>query len=40
MGLYRFDVVVPAGLPDGNMPIEVTVAGEIMPQSLAIPVKN
>jgi uncharacterized protein (TIGR03437 family) len=40
VGLYRFDVVVPAGLPDGNMPIEVTVAGEIMPQSLAIPVKN
>ena len=40
IGLYTFEVVVPADLPDGNIPIEVTVGGETMPQSLAIPVKN
>jgi uncharacterized protein (TIGR03437 family) len=40
VGVYRFDVVVPAGLPSGDVPLKALVGGEPLSQTLFIPVGN
>ncbi len=39
VGLYQFNVVVPAGLPGGDVPLKALVGGESLSQTLFIPVQ-
>ena len=39
VGVYQFNVVVPAGVPSGDQPLLVTVDGQPIGQSLVIPVQ-
>lgn len=38
VGLYQFNVTVPADAPSGDLAVELTVAGEVVGQSLVLPV--
>ena len=38
VGLYQFNVEVPADAASGDLPLELTVAGEVVAQSLFLPV--
>jgi len=40
VGVYQFNVVVPANTPDGDQPLTVTLGSETVQQSLFIPVKK
>ncbi|MEO8127680.1 MAG: peptidylprolyl isomerase [Bryobacteraceae bacterium] len=40
VGVYQFNVVVPAGVSNGDVPLNVTVNGEAVAQSLLVSVKN
>ena len=40
VGVYQFNVVVPAGIPSGDAPLKVVVGGEPISQTLFIPVGN
>ncbi|MEO8128268.1 MAG: peptidylprolyl isomerase [Bryobacteraceae bacterium] len=40
VGVYQFNVVVPANTPDGDQPLTVILGSETVPQSLFIPVKK
>ncbi len=39
VGLYQFNVVVPPNAASGDLPLEVFLAGEAVPQTVFIPVK-
>jgi uncharacterized protein (TIGR03437 family) len=39
IGLYQFSVTIPRGVESGDQPVEVTVGGELIPQSLYLPVR-
>lgn len=39
VGVYQFNVVVPPNAPSGDLAVEVSVAGETIPQTLYIPVQ-
>jgi uncharacterized protein (TIGR03437 family) len=39
VGVYQFNVVVPAGLPTGDSPLKVLVGGEPLSQALFVPVQ-
>ncbi|MSV27329.1 MAG: hypothetical protein EXQ52_01075 [Bryobacterales bacterium] len=39
VGLYQFNAVVPPNAASGDLPLEVVLAGEAVPQTLFIPVK-
>ncbi len=39
VGVYQFNVVVPAGVPSGDVQLKVLSAGEPIPQSLFVPVQ-
>ncbi len=40
VGLYQFNITVPADAPNGDLPLEVVLGGETIPQTLYIPVHN
>ncbi len=40
VGLYQLNVIVPAAAPNGDVPLNVTVNGDPLTQTLLIPVKN
>ena len=40
VGVYQFNVIVPANTPDGDQPITVTQGSETVPQTLLVPVKK
>ena len=40
VGVYQFNVVVPAGIANGDVPLNVTVNGDTLAQTLLIAVKN
>jgi uncharacterized protein (TIGR03437 family) len=39
IGVYQFNVMVPADTPHGDVPLKVTVAGQPIGQTLFIPVQ-
>jgi uncharacterized protein (TIGR03437 family) len=40
VGVYQFNITVPAGAPTGDLPLRMTVAGEAIPQTLFLPVSR
>ena len=40
VGLYQFNIVVPANAPDGDLPLEMTVDGIATGQTLFLTVKK
>ncbi|MEX2260738.1 MAG: peptidylprolyl isomerase [Bryobacteraceae bacterium] len=40
VGVYQFNVIVPADAPNGDLPLQVVVGGENIPQTLYIPVQS
>ena len=40
VGLYQFNVTVPAGVDDGDVPLTITLGSEAGPQTLLVPVKK
>jgi uncharacterized protein (TIGR03437 family) len=39
VGLYQFNVTVPANAPTGDLPLRVVLGSETLPQTLLLPVK-
>jgi uncharacterized protein (TIGR03437 family) len=39
VGLYQFNVTIPANAPSGDVPLVVTVGGSVDPQTLYVPVR-
>jgi uncharacterized protein (TIGR03437 family) len=39
VGVYQFNVVVPSNVPAGDVPLEITLNGQRLSQSLYIPVQ-
>jgi uncharacterized protein (TIGR03437 family) len=40
VGVYQFNVTVPADAPNGDLPVEVVLGGETVPQTLYISVQK
>lgn len=40
VGLYQFNVTVPAGVEEGDVPLTVTLESDAVPQTLLVPVKK
>ena len=40
VGVYQFNVTVPPGLPAGDVPLQVVLGGQVLPQTLYVPVQS